>query len=227
MNEAPGKSIVAKVNWVVTGAVTVKDRLVEWPAPPPDALIVTVTVPSVALEVAENVTVREHVGLHGLLVNVAVTPLGKPDAEYVTGVVVPLTNVAVMDEVGLAEPWTAVRALGDGTPRLKSNAAGAETVRERLVEWLAPPPETLMVIVDVPSVAVDVAEKWTVTVQVGLHELFVKVAVTPVGRPDAEKVTCAVVPLTNVASIEAEGLSPPWTTVKLLGEGVERLKSKT
>lgn len=53
---------------------------------------------------AENETVTGHVGLHGLFVNVAVTPLGSPDAENVTGVVVPLAKVAVMDEVGLAEP---------------------------------------------------------------------------------------------------------------------------
>jgi len=41
-------------------------------------------------------------------------------------------------------------------------------------------------------------------VQVGLHGLLVKVAVTPVGRPDAENVTAAVVPLTRVASIDDE-----------------------
>lgn len=54
-------------------------------------------------------------------------------------------------------------------PRLKSKAAGAETVRDKLVEWLAPPPDALMVMVEVPSVAVAVAEKETVAVQVGLH----------------------------------------------------------
>jgi len=74
-------------------------------------------------------------------------------------------------------------------------------------------------------VAVEVAENETVTVQVGLQGLLVNVAVTPVGRPDTEKVTAAVVPLTRVASIDDEGLVEPWTTVKLFGEGVERLKS--
>jgi len=108
--------------------------------------------------------------------------------------------------------------------RLKLKAGGA-TVRDRLVEWLAPPPETLIVTVEVPMVAVEVAENETVTVQVGLQGLLVNVAVTPVGRPDTEKVTAAVVPLTRVASIDDEGLVEPWTTVKLFGEGVERLKS--
>lgn len=60
--------------------------------------------PRAAVAVAENETITAHVGLHELLVNVAVTPLGRPEAEKVTGVVVPLTKVAVMDVVGLVEP---------------------------------------------------------------------------------------------------------------------------
>ena len=64
----------------------------------------TVTVPSVAVAVAVNETVTEHVGLHGLLVNVAVTPDGRPEAENVTGLVVPLTRVAVIDDVELVAP---------------------------------------------------------------------------------------------------------------------------
>ena len=44
------------------------------------------------------------VGLHGLLVNVAVTPVGRPDAENVTEDVVPLTRVASMDDDGLVDP---------------------------------------------------------------------------------------------------------------------------
>ena len=55
----------------------------------------------------------------------------------------------------------------------------------------------------------DVAENDTVTVHVGLQGLFVKVAVTPAGKLDAEKVTAVVVPLTSVASIEDDGLDPP------------------
>ncbi len=62
--------------------------------------------------------------------------------------------------------------------------------------------------------------------QVGLQPLFVKAAVTPVGSVEVEKVTGVVVPLTRVAIIDDEGLVPPWTTVRLAGEGVPRLKSK-
>ena len=56
------------------------------------------------MPVAVNETVTVHVGLQGLLVNVADTPLGKPDAEKVTPVVVPLRRVAVIDDVELVDP---------------------------------------------------------------------------------------------------------------------------
>ena len=80
-------------------------------------------------------------------------------------------------------------------------------------------------IVAVPRIAVEVAENETITVQVGLHESWSNVGVTPAGRPDAEKVTGAAVPLTWVATIEDVELVEPWTTVKLLGEGVDNEKS--
>jgi len=62
------------------------------------------TVPRAAVDMAENETVTVHDGLHGLLVNVAVTPLGRPEAVKVTAVVVPLTNVASMEEDELVLP---------------------------------------------------------------------------------------------------------------------------
>jgi hypothetical protein len=84
----------------------------------------------------------------------------------------------------------------------------------------------VIVTVTVPRAALAVAENDTVTVQVGLHGLFVKIAVTPVGKPDPLNITGVVVPLTRVASIDDDELVEPWTTLKLLGDGVERLKSK-
>ena len=85
--------------------------------------MVTVAVPSVAVAVAENDTVAVQVGLHGLLVNVAVTPVGRVDAtaENVTGVVVPLTKVASIDDGELVEPWATVKLLGEGADNEKSN----------------------------------------------------------------------------------------------------------
>jgi hypothetical protein len=188
------------------------------------AVIVTVVVPKVAVEVAENETVMVHVGLHGLFVKLAVTPVVRVEVEKVIDPV-PLTIVAVIEDEGLVEPCTTVRVPGVGVPRLKSNA-GAATVNDRVVEWLAPPPAPVSVIVDVPRVAADVAENDTVTVHVGLHGLFVKVAVTPVGSVDVEKVTGEVVPVARVAIIEEEELEEPCTTVKVPGEGVDREKSK-
>jgi len=62
------------------------------------------TVPRAAVDVAENKTDTVHDGLHGLLVNVAVTPLGRPEAVKVTAVAVPLTSVASIDEDELVLP---------------------------------------------------------------------------------------------------------------------------
>ena len=64
----------------------------------------TVTVPVVAVDVAENETVTVHVGLHGLLVKIAVTPDGSPWAEKVSDALVPLTKVAVIEDVELVDP---------------------------------------------------------------------------------------------------------------------------
>jgi hypothetical protein len=46
-------------------------------------VIVTVVVPSAAVAVAANETVAVQVGVHGLLVKVAVTPAGNADVEKV------------------------------------------------------------------------------------------------------------------------------------------------
>ncbi len=115
----------------MAAGLTVSERLVVWLAPPPVAVMVMVAVAVVAVAVAVNETVTVHVGLHGLLVNVAVTPVGSPLAEKVTDEAVPLTSVAVTDEVELVLPCVTVRLLGDGVVRLKSNAAA--TVRDMVV----------------------------------------------------------------------------------------------
>jgi hypothetical protein len=77
----------------------------------------------VAVAVAENETVTVHVGLQGLLVNVAVTPVGSADVVKVTNEAAPLASVAVIEEEGLVAPCTTVRLPGVAGPRLKSNAA--------------------------------------------------------------------------------------------------------
>jgi hypothetical protein len=84
--------------------------------------MVTLVVPVEAVGKVANETVTVHVGLHGLLVKIAVTPLGSADVEKVTDVGEPLVRVAVMDEAGLVEPWTTVRLFGDGPDSVKLNA---------------------------------------------------------------------------------------------------------
>jgi hypothetical protein len=76
------------------------DRLI----PPLVAAIETVVVPGVAPVVAENDTVTLQVGLQGLLVKVAMTPVGRLDAEKPRGAVVPETSVMVKEAVGLVLP---------------------------------------------------------------------------------------------------------------------------
>jgi len=72
--------------------------------PPPEASIVTDVVPSSAAAPAENETVVVQVGAQELLLKLAVTPVGNPVAEKMTGLVVPLAKVAVKDEERLIEP---------------------------------------------------------------------------------------------------------------------------
>jgi hypothetical protein len=67
-------------------------------------VIVTIVVPIVAVAVAENETVEVQVGVHGLLVNAAVTPVGKADVEKVTATPVPVARVAVIEDEGLDAP---------------------------------------------------------------------------------------------------------------------------
>ncbi len=103
------------------------------------------------------------------------------------------------------------------------------TDRSRLVECVTPPPEALRVTIPVPRHAVTgqevEAEKETVTEQVGVHPLLVNVGEMFEGSPIAENVKGTPVPAVSVAVSDVEGLVPPCITVKLGGEGAERLKS--
>src|SRR5437762_2790081 len=61
-------------------------------------LLVTVIgkVPVVVVDGVEMVNVLVHAGLHDVVLNPAVAPLGTPEAENVTGCVVPACKVAVI-----------------------------------------------------------------------------------------------------------------------------------
>jgi hypothetical protein len=135
-----------------------------------------------------NEIVTVHVGLHGLLPKLAVIPVGRAEVLNVTGVVDPPVRVAVIDDEPLVPPWFTLSTFGEGAERLKLNGAGGATVSDRVVVRVSPPPTAVIVTVVVPSAAVAVAANETVAVQVGVHGLLVKVAVTPAGNADVEKV---------------------------------------
>jgi hypothetical protein len=89
------------------------------------------------------------------------------------------------------------------------------TVRAIALEFDKLPEVPVMVTVAVPVVAVALAVN--VTVLVVVAGLALNDAVTPLGRPDADKVTLPLKPFCGVTVIV---LVPavPWVIVKLLGD---------
>ena len=129
---------------MVVTPVTVRLIVVEWLAPP-EAVMVMVKVPVMADAEAANETVTVHVGLHGLFVNVGVTPEGWPEAENVTELVEPLVRVAVIEDEPLVPPWATVRLFGFGVERLKSKDTAVTVILTVVVAPLAVAPAGLAV----------------------------------------------------------------------------------
>jgi len=88
-------------------------------------VIVTVAVPVVAVLLA--VRVRTLVEVVGFVPKLAVTPLGRPEAERLTLPVNPPDGVTVMVLFPLV-PWVTVRLVGEAESE-KSGVAAAFTVR--------------------------------------------------------------------------------------------------
>ena len=107
-----------------------------WLSEPETPVIVTLTVPVVALPVAVNVSVEETLplagGVTGLGTNAAVTPLGRPEALSVVAELKLFWLVMVMVLVAL-EPCTTVTDDGDA-PIVKFAVAAALTVRVMVVD---------------------------------------------------------------------------------------------
>src|SRR5438034_62347 len=132
----------------------------------------------------------------------AVAPLGRPAAEKETDCEVPETRVAVMVFV-TEEPR--VTDLSPPFAREKSNEA-AVTVRVKVVVFCTPPPSPVTVMVEEPmGVEAEVLRVRAVE-QVGEQEGAE--AVTPRGRPVAEKVTDCEEPETKVAVMVLEPEEP-------------------
>lgn len=105
-----------------------------------------------------------------------------------------------------------VRLLGEA---VSEKFGGGLTVKESVVELKRLPDAPEMVKVAVPVVAVLLAVSVSVLVPVVLVGL--NAAVTPAGKPDADKLTVPLKPLSALTVMVLVPLTP-WTMAKLLGE---------
>jgi hypothetical protein len=195
----------------VATAFTVRVTVVLWLKLPDVPVIVTVAVPVVAVPLAVSVKVLLPVVLAGL--KLAVTPEGKPEADRLTLPLKPFTGLTVMVLVPLP-PWVTETLVGEAD-RLKSGVGAAFTVRVTVVVWLKLPDVPVIVTVAVPVVAVPLAVSVKVLLPVVLAGL--KLALTPAGRPEADRLTLPVKPLSGFTVIVLVPL-PPCVTVTLAGD---------
>lgn len=170
----------------------VRLTVVVWLSVPEVPVTVTVDVPTVAVLLA--VKLRTLVEVVGLVPKLAVTPLGRPEAESVTAPVKPFDGATVIVLLPLVPCFT-VRLDGEAESE-KFGWAGALTVRLIVVVWLVVPDVPVMVTVAAPAVAVLLAVNVRALVEV--VGLVPKLAVTPVGRPEAERLTEPAKPLIGV-----------------------------
>jgi len=180
-------------------------------------VIVTVAAPTVALAEAVSVSVEVALafagGVTGLVENAAVTPVGRPVAVSVVAELKPPVLVIVIVLVPLA-PWVTVTDAGEA-PMVKFGVAVALTVSATVVVAVRLPEVPVIVTVDVPVVAVELAV--SVSTLVPVVGFVPNAAVTPLGRPDAARVTLPVNPPASVTLIVLVPLLP-WVTDRLLGE---------
>lgn len=181
-------------------------------------VMVTDAVPTIALEEAVSVSVDVALpfagGVTGLVENAAVTPLGSPVALSVVAESKPFWLVMVIVLVPLL-PGGTVTVVGEAAIA-KFGVAGALTVRTRVVVARRLPELPLMVTVVVPIVAVLLAVRVSTLVEV--VGLVPKVAVTPLGSPDAASRTLPLNPVKPVTAMVLVPAAPPWVIVRLLGE---------
>lgn len=175
--------------------------------PPEVPRIRTENVPVDAVLLADRVSVLVPVVLLGL--KDAVTPRGRPEAERLTLLLKPFSGLTVMVDVTLA-PRARLKEPGEAE---RAKFGGGVTVRETVVICDKLPDVPVMVTVTVPRAAVLRA----VSVLVVVVPLGLNVAVTPLGRPEAEKLMLLLKPFSGLTVMT---LVPfvPWATLRLLGE---------
>jgi hypothetical protein len=163
--------------------------------------------------VALAVKVKTLVEVAGFGLKEAVTPFGSAEVVRVTLPLKPPAGVMVMVLVPLAPPLAMLTA--DGAAESVKLCTEAVTVRLRVVLPVVLPDTPEMVTVTVPVAAAEVADKVSVLVpEVGFG---LNAAVTPLGKPEAERVTLPLKPPTSVTVIVLVPLLP-CMTLTLLGE---------
>jgi hypothetical protein len=167
---------------------------------------VPATVDAATAKVA-TLEVVDEVGL-----NVAVTPVGIPEAANVTLPVNGLTSVTVMVSVPLA-PGATDRVAAEG---LSVKLPLLVTVSETEVVALSVPEVPVMVIGYVPGTVVEATASVT-TLEVA-DEAGLNVAVTPVGIPEAANVTLPTNGLESVTVMVSVPLAP-GATDRVVAEG--------
>jgi hypothetical protein len=169
----------------------------------------TENVPVDAVLLADRVSVLVPWVLLGL--KAAVTPRGKPEADNLTLPAKPFCEVTVMVDV-TAAPRARLNEFGDAE-RVK--LGGGVTVKATVVMCDKLPAAPVIVTVTVPRTAVLLAVNVTVLVPVVLPGL--NAAVTPLGRPEALRLTLLLKPFSGLTAMV---LVPfvPRATVRVLGE---------
>jgi hypothetical protein len=170
--------------------VTVRVMAVVLVRLPPVPVIVTVKPPVGAVLEAVRVNVLLEVVLLGR--NEAVTPLGNPEADRLTLALNPFCPASVTELVVVA-PCARLKVFGEAD-RVKLPAE--ITVRAIAVVLVKAPEVPVTVSVDVPIVAELLAVRVRVVVVWVLAGL--KEAVTPLGRPEVEKLTVPLKPFHGV-----------------------------
>lgn len=178
----------------------VREMVVVLVSVPEAPVTVTLTVPVVAVLLAVSVKVLVFVVLAGL--KEAVAPLGRPETDKLTLPLKPLSGFSVMVLEPL-DPCAMVRLVGEAE---SVKFGGGLMVRESVVEFVKLPAVPVMVTVAAPVVAVAVAVSVSVLVPVVLVGL--KDAVTPAGKPAADRLTLPLNPLSGLTVMVLVPLAP-------------------
>jgi hypothetical protein len=192
--------------------ITVRLTVVVLVKLPESPVMVTVTIPVVAVPLAESVNVLVVEVLAGL--NDAVTPLGKPEADKLTLPANPFRGATEM-ELAPLDPWRKLILFGEA---LSAKSGAAFTVRLIVAVCVRLPELPVTVTVKPPVVA----ELLAVRVSVLVPEVIAggaKTAVTPLGKPEADKLTLPANPFKGLTVMVLAPLDP-WMKLALFGEAL-------